>query len=80
MGLLARGLEIAGVATTLTSWNSGRTRLIMPPRATITRLARGATIGKPNDAAQQLRILEATLALLYKEAPVPLLNLNETFE
>ena len=80
MGLLARGLEMAGIATTLTSWNGGRTRLTMPPRATITRLARGATIGLPNYAAQQRRILESTLALLYKEAPVPPVTLIETYE
>jgi hypothetical protein len=71
---------MAGIATTLTSWNGGRTRLTMPPRATITRLARGATIGRSYDAAQQRRILEATLALLYKNAPLPPVTLTETYE
>ena len=80
MGLLARGLEMAGVATTLTSWNGGRIRVTKPPRATITRLARGATLGRPHDAAQQRRILETTLALLRKDAPQPALTLNETVE
>ena len=60
MGLVARALELDGVATTLTSWNAGVTRLTMPPRAVFTRLARGATLGRPGDTAQQLRVLEAT--------------------
>ncbi|MEM7126543.1 MAG: hypothetical protein AAF702_09470 [Chloroflexota bacterium] len=60
---------MVGVATTLTSWNAGRTRLTMPPRATFTRLARGATIGQPNDLEQQRRILDATLVLLAEDAP-----------
>jgi hypothetical protein len=71
---------MAGVATTLTSWNGGRIRVTKPPRATITRLARGATLGQPHDAAQQQRVLEATLALLREDAPVPLLTLNESTE
>ena len=58
MGLVARALELRGIATTLTSWNAGVTRLTMPPRATFTRLARGATLGRPGDAAQQRRVLE----------------------
>ncbi|NJL33467.1 MAG: hypothetical protein HC893_05950 [Chloroflexaceae bacterium] len=33
---------MAGIATTLTSWNAGVTRLTMPPRATFTRLSRGS--------------------------------------
>jgi hypothetical protein len=69
VGLVARALEQDGVATTLTSWNGGVTRLTMPPRATFTRLARGATLGRPGDVVQQRRVLEATLALLAKEAP-----------
>ncbi len=77
MGLIARALELDGVATTLTSWNAGVTRLTMPPRATFTRLARGATLGRPGDAAQQLRVLEATLALLAQDAPVVPVSLDE---
>lgn len=66
-----------GVATTLTTWNAGVTRLTAPPRGTFTRLARGATVGNPGDAAQQRRILEATLALLAQDAPVEMVRLNE---
>ena len=69
---------MAGIATTLTSWNAGVTRLTMPPRATFTRLNRGATIGQPHDVAQQKRILNATLALLAEDAPLKPVMLDET--
>jgi hypothetical protein len=52
----------------------------MPPRATFTRLARGATLGRPGDIAQQRRVLEATLALLGQEAPLDPLQLDERME
>jgi hypothetical protein len=71
---------MAGIATTLTSWNAGITRLTAPPRATFTRLARGATLGQPHDGAQQRRVLEATLALLARDAPIKPVNLNERCE
>ena len=80
MGLIARALEIEGIATTLTTWNVGITRLTAPPRGTYTALARGATIGNPHDVAQQRRILEATLALLAQDAPVELVRLDESVE
>ncbi|MDH3675311.1 MAG: hypothetical protein OES12_07430 [Anaerolineae bacterium] len=69
-----------GIATTLTTWHAGRTRPTAPPRATFTRLARGATLGQPYDAAQQRRILEATLALLAQDAPIEIVRLNEAAE
>jgi hypothetical protein len=68
---------MAGIATTLTSWHPGRTRPTMPPRATFTRLARGATLGRPFDVAQQRRVLGATLALLGEDAPVEPVSLEE---
>ena len=80
MGLIARGLEINGVASTLTTWNPGLTRLTAPPRATFTRLARGATLGQPGDNAQQRRLLEATLALLAQDAPLDPVYLDERAE
>ncbi|RME76999.1 MAG: hypothetical protein D6784_04605 [Chloroflexi bacterium] len=67
-----------GYATTLTSWNAGRTRVTMPPRATFTRLNRGATLGRPGDAAQQRRVLKATLDLLALDAPQKPVYLDET--
>lgn len=73
-------MEIAGIATTLTSWNGGATRITTPPRATFTRLARGATMGRPDDTAQQRRILEETLALLAQDAPLNPVQLDESYE
>ena len=49
----------------------------MPPRATFTRLKRGATLGKPGDPAQQRRVLEATLRLLAQDAPIAPVYLDE---
>ena len=69
-----------GIATTLTSWNAGVTRLTMPPRATFTCLPRGMSLGKPHDTAQQRRILEAILALLAKDAPLNPITLDENAE
>jgi hypothetical protein len=77
VGLIARALELAGIATTLTSWNPGLTRRTNPPRATFSKLGRGATLGAPGDAAQQRRVLEATLALLALDAPLDPVYLDE---
>jgi hypothetical protein len=77
VGLIARALEINGIASTLTSWNAGRTRITRPPRATFTRLNRGATIGNPGDSAQQRRVLTATLDLLAHDAPLEPVLLDE---
>lgn len=80
MGLIARVLEANGIATTLTSWNAAMTRGTAPPRATFTRLGRGATFGHPHDAAQQRRVLAATLALLAQDGPLKPVRLRETWE
>jgi len=77
VGLIARALEVAGVATAMTSWNVGKTVGVAPPRATMTRLSRGATIGNPGDNAQQRRVIAATLALLAHPAPLALVMLDE---
>ncbi|MCP4359741.1 MAG: hypothetical protein GY796_17175 [Chloroflexi bacterium] len=60
----------------MTSWNPV-IRLANPPRAILTRLNRGATLGEPHNAAQQCRVLEATLALLADEAPQEIVRLDE---
>lgn len=77
MGLIARGLELAGIATTLTTWSYAFTRRVLPPRATYTRLKSGATLGQPGDKAQQKRVLDATLALLAEDAPLAPVKLDE---
>jgi hypothetical protein len=77
VGLIARGLELKGIATTLTSWKAGIIRYVKPPRVTISSLDRGATLGKPLDNNQQLRVLKATLDLLKKDAPLEPVLLDE---
>ena len=77
MGLIARALEIEGIATTLTSWDVERTVILKPPRATYTKLGRGSTLGRPSDGAQQRRVLEATLQLLAQDAPLEPVYLSE---
>ena len=73
-------LETNGIATTISSWHAALTRGTAPPRATCNRLGRGATFGHPHDTAQQRRVLEATLALLAKDAPLDPVRLNERWE
>ena len=77
MGLVARALEIEGIATTVVAWNGGRLRLLSPPRMVVTRLLRGVVFGRPGDQAQQCRVLQAALAMLEKDAPVEPLYLDE---
>jgi hypothetical protein len=69
-----------GIATTLTSWNAAIVRVTLPPRATVTRLARGATLGRPGDSEQQQRVLDATLELLGRDAPIRPVALDERWE
>ena len=77
MGLIARGLEMNGIATTLTSWKAGIIRFIKPPRVTLTNLERGATLGQPTNSDQQKRVLKTTLELLEKDAPIDPVLLDE---
>lgn len=79
MGLVSRALELNGIATTLTSWNTGATKQTAPARAVYTRLDPGATLGNAGDSAQQQRVLEATLGLLAQSAPAEL-KLDEVGE
>ncbi|MCL4252295.1 MAG: hypothetical protein KJ043_00780 [Anaerolineae bacterium] len=69
-----------GIATTTTSWNAGVSRLVNPPRLVITKLARGATLGRPNDREQQRRVLLTTLNRLNQNAPLEHLTLDETLD
>jgi len=58
----------------------GITHRVLPPRAVYTRLNRGATLGAPGNADQQLRVLRATLALLERPAPQEPIRLGESAE
>ena len=66
-----------GIATTMTSWMAGRMAAIKPPRATVTKMTAGMTLGHPGDGAQQRRIITATLALLAEPAPLPIVRIDE---
>jgi hypothetical protein len=68
---------MAGIPATLTSWNAGIIRRTAPPRAVITQLPRGSTMGHPHDSEQQQRVLRATLALFEQDAPQPPIYLDE---
>ena len=70
-------MEISGIPATLTSWSGALGKLTNPPRITLTKLPRGATMGNVGDKAQQRRVLEATLALLEQEAPLKAVRLSE---
>lgn len=78
--MIARGLEVNGIATTLTTWNPGLARIVAPPRYTYSKLLRGSTVGAPNDSAQQRRVLLETLNLLEQSAPLIPVKLNESQE
>ncbi|MDH5508250.1 MAG: glycine/sarcosine/betaine reductase selenoprotein B family protein [Anaerolineae bacterium] len=78
-GLVARALEINGLATVLTSWDLELTQVTAPPRYTITSLPSGSPLGAPHDSAQQRRVLEATLALLEKDSPTGHILSEERF-
>ncbi|MEE8342061.1 MAG: hypothetical protein V3R52_08200 [Candidatus Neomarinimicrobiota bacterium] len=75
--MIARSLELKGIRTTLTSWNAKSIYSVLPPRATITALKRGITLGHPNDIDQQRRILLSTLNLLSQDAPLYPVALKE---
>ena len=68
---------MAGIAAALTSWNAGIIRRTAPPRAVITRLPRGSTMGHPHHIQQQQKVLETALALLEKDAPQDPIYLDE---
>jgi hypothetical protein len=77
VGLIARALEMAGVATVVVAWNGGRIRLVNPPRALITRLTRGLVFGHPGNGEQQHRVLTTALSLLEQDAPLVPIYIEE---
>lgn len=75
VGLVARGLELNGIATVVLSWDEKRLMLCNPPRAAV-HGEWGSPLGKPGDNAAQRLVLEQTLALLTKPAPHPFVMLD----
>jgi D-proline reductase (dithiol) PrdB len=74
-GLVARALEVNGIATTITTNNGKYVKLTAPPRAIISKLQPGCVLGNPHDPAQQRQVLETTLALLEQDAPLEFLEI-----
>lgn len=74
MGLAARALEEAGIATTSLSNLPGVTRKVKPPRAlSMTSCPRGETVGPPGDADAQRRAVRAALRLLESDQSAAML-------
>jgi hypothetical protein len=74
-GLIARALEVNGIASTITTNNAELTKLTAPPRATISALSSASLLGNPHDHDQQCQVLETTLALLEKNAPLDFVSI-----
>jgi hypothetical protein len=62
--VLARALEARGIATTSISMVREHTEKVKPPRALFVPFPFGHALGRPHDAALQLQVLRAALALL----------------
>lgn len=62
--MLARALELQGVATTSISMVREHTEKLKPPRALFVPFPFGHALGRPNDPALQHRVLRAALELL----------------
>jgi len=63
-GLIARGLEAAGIPTVTLGNLPDRLERVRVPRGATVKFPRGATVGPPGNAAMQMDVLRATLAHL----------------
>jgi hypothetical protein len=78
MGLVARAFELNGIPAVLTSWSGELAQMTAPPRTAVTNTGPGSTLGRPGDHRQQRHVLESTLNLLTKDAPLDLVDLDGT--
>ncbi|MDF1733074.1 MAG: glycine/sarcosine/betaine reductase selenoprotein B family protein [Minwuia sp.] len=62
-GLVARAVEEAGIPTVLVSTGRDLSAQVKPPRTVFVNFPMGNAFGRPEDAAQQRRILEDALNL-----------------
>jgi hypothetical protein len=62
--VLARIIESAGIATVSLSLVREHTEKIKPPRALYVPFPFGLAVGRPNDAAEQRRVLDLAFAML----------------
>lgn len=74
-GLIARALEVNGIATTITTNNAELTKLTAPPRATISNFPSANLLGNPHELIQQRQVIETTLSLLEKNAPLEFVHI-----
>lgn len=68
-GLVARALEVNGIASVLVTWNATLAQFVAPPRLLVTGHGRAAPLGPDADA--QRKTLQAALSLLEHPAPLP---------
>ncbi|MDK1021565.1 MAG: hypothetical protein QGD90_08010 [Candidatus Hydrogenedentes bacterium] len=63
MGLVARVVEEAGIATVLVSTGRDLTQQVLPPRSVFVNFPMGNPFGRPEDKAMQREILLEALRL-----------------
>ncbi len=67
MGLVARGVEEAGIRTVCVTFRRDLIELVKPPRSLFVRFPPGRPLGSPGDVAMQRAIIEAGFDLLARE-------------
>jgi len=75
-GLVARGLEVRGVATVLLAWEPEWVQRVAPPRAAIVELGAEGAETVPDHSARMREIVAAALGLLEEDAPLEPVVLN----
>ena len=74
VGLLAGVLERHGIATVCVALVRSIAERVCPPRALAVPFRFGAPLGEAGDAAGQLAVMRAALALLDEPGPPPVLR------
>ncbi|MGH2408880.1 MAG: hypothetical protein ACRDGS_00790 [Chloroflexota bacterium] len=70
MGLVARALELRGIATVCLATLPGAIAREQPPRVLTVPFERGMTVGPPGDTRTQRAVIEQALTLL-RDAQAP---------
>lgn len=73
VGLVAAEVERMGIATACIALVESVARAVRPPRALAVPFRFGMPLGRPDDPAGQRAVLRATLDLLGREGPGPVL-------
>jgi len=73
VGLVAAALERRGIATVAIQLLREVALRVQPPRALAVPFRHGFPLGRPNDPAIQLRVIEAALAVLEEAREAPAL-------